>query len=278
MRPKDGVEKFKEKIIQSQAGQALLEYILLLVIALGLLGGIIYQFNTAFQKYANAYFVGSGSYLGCLVKNGILPDGGDNSEACQKPSFNLQVGQIKPGSGASSGGSSPGKKSPSNGEHASSTAGAGGSSGRANEHSSGLIPINSSSGKGALAAAAKSAEKPGATGSDGYSTSAQQGEGWEGNHSSSRGSSRRRAMVEADDQEWGNKKQNVTVPANNKDLVAARDPAFEKSKRIQGVNGEADTTFSFGNILKYLLIAAIVFMIIFFLGSQVVAVTRSRRK
>lgn len=54
-----------------QAGQAVVEYVLLIAIALLIVGGAIYQFNDAFRSFATNYF---GEYLSCLMETGELPN------------------------------------------------------------------------------------------------------------------------------------------------------------------------------------------------------------
>lgn len=59
----------------SQSGQAATEYLLILVVSAGIILGVVYQFNTAFQSFAKNYF---GEYLSCLLETGELPALGDN--------------------------------------------------------------------------------------------------------------------------------------------------------------------------------------------------------
>ena len=53
-----------------EGGQALLEYILLMVVIISILVGSVYQLNDAFRKFTESYF---GSYLQCLLEAGELP-------------------------------------------------------------------------------------------------------------------------------------------------------------------------------------------------------------
>ena len=67
--------------IKSNSGQAIVEYILVLVVAIALMGMVL-QFSKAFQTFANNYF---GSYLSCLLEMGELPFlgvDGDSSGIC----------------------------------------------------------------------------------------------------------------------------------------------------------------------------------------------------
>ena len=62
-----------------QSGQAVFEYILLLLISLMLILGVVWKFNKAFQSYASQLFSPETGYLACLIENAVLP--GD--EGCQ---------------------------------------------------------------------------------------------------------------------------------------------------------------------------------------------------
>lgn len=61
-------KKFNTLLCES--GQAATEYILIMVIAVGIIIGVVSQFNTSFGKYMNDYF---GEYLSCLLEAGELP-------------------------------------------------------------------------------------------------------------------------------------------------------------------------------------------------------------
>ena len=65
--------------IRSDSGQAVVEYILILVVTVGITLGLILQFNKAFKVFADNYF---GNYLSCLLETGELPSlGVDESES-----------------------------------------------------------------------------------------------------------------------------------------------------------------------------------------------------
>lgn len=54
----------------NESGQGVIEYILVLTITVFLIGTFLYQFSTAFRKYANNFF---GEYVACLLETGELP-------------------------------------------------------------------------------------------------------------------------------------------------------------------------------------------------------------
>lgn len=82
--------------LKSQSGQAVTEYILVLVVVVGIIMGILYQFNDAFKKYVQSYF---GEYVACLLETGELPglggEDGANAQICNASfePFSLQNGR-----------------------------------------------------------------------------------------------------------------------------------------------------------------------------------------
>lgn len=69
--------------LESSSGQAVVEYLLVLIVTVGMIMGIMYQFNDAFKKYVQNYF---GEYVACLLETGELPslgnDVGVNASVC----------------------------------------------------------------------------------------------------------------------------------------------------------------------------------------------------
>lgn len=61
-----------------QSGQAVVEYILVLVVTVGIILGVMYQFSDAFKKYVASYF---GDYIACLLETGEMPSLGGESGA-----------------------------------------------------------------------------------------------------------------------------------------------------------------------------------------------------
>jgi hypothetical protein len=65
----------RQAATKNESGQAILEYILVLFVSVMLILGLMYQFSTAFRKYAQNFF---GNYVACLIETGELP----GSQAC----------------------------------------------------------------------------------------------------------------------------------------------------------------------------------------------------
>ena len=57
-------------IISSTSGQAIVEYILILFVVVGIALGVVYQFIDAFKNWSAYYF---GEYVACLLESGELP-------------------------------------------------------------------------------------------------------------------------------------------------------------------------------------------------------------
>lgn len=94
----------------SQGGQAVIEYILLLVVTIIIVFGATYQFNDAFKAWANNYF---GDYLACLLETGELPAIGGTggvSSSCNDvfKTFSLAEGRPWDGGGGGGGGGNGG--------------------------------------------------------------------------------------------------------------------------------------------------------------------------
>ncbi|MCB9072590.1 MAG: hypothetical protein H6623_03145 [Bdellovibrionaceae bacterium] len=100
--------------MSNQSGQAVLEYILVLVIVVGIILSTMYQLNTAFKKYVQSYF---GEYIACLLETGELPSLGSgegaNKEICSSAyePFSLKNGRPLAGGGSDKGGKK-GSKTP----------------------------------------------------------------------------------------------------------------------------------------------------------------------
>lgn len=83
-------------LLRSESGQAIVEYILILVVSVSIILGGIYQLNSAFKSWANAYF---GNYVSCLLETGELPaisgTGGD-SGVCNQFFEPFSLGKGRP--------------------------------------------------------------------------------------------------------------------------------------------------------------------------------------
>lgn len=142
------------------SGQATVEYVLLLVLFVAVILGGIYQFNSAFQVWANAYF-GENGYLSCLLETGELPSLGGEAGECQQEfrEFALSDGGDGTFGGGAGGGPGDGAGGGAGDDASGGSGGGGGGSfsaaegggagiGRAGRGRSNRIPIRGGGGAG----------------------------------------------------------------------------------------------------------------------------------
>ncbi len=81
-----------QKAKACEQGQAVLEYILVLIVVVSIVLGVLYQFNDAFRNFLQSYF---GDYLTCLLETGELPalggEGYPNQGICSAGFKNFNV-------------------------------------------------------------------------------------------------------------------------------------------------------------------------------------------
>ncbi len=267
---------------RNESGQAIVEYVLLLVFVVAIIGGILYQFNDAFRLYSNAWFVGQESYLACIIKNGILPDGeSDASVDCTKPKFDLASGKpiIKDGGGLGASPNDP-TKSPKAKDTKISIANTGTSSGdRGSSSGSSYVPFSKSDSKKLGGGpVGKDGGSKASTGNNGVSsinvTGNQDGEGGRNSDGLSYYGGTKYKGTEDSSRE----RTATSVPVTTRDMKSTRELAAEKAKKKAKGGDDSGMDFSFSNIVKLLIIVALIFGIIFFVGSQVLAVSRSKNR
>ena len=95
--------------LAQESGQAVIEYVLILTVAVGVILGGLYQLNDAFKQWADSYF---GDYLACLLETGEMPalGGGSQMGECGQlyQDFSLAKGRPLVGSGVGAGGTGAG--------------------------------------------------------------------------------------------------------------------------------------------------------------------------
>jgi hypothetical protein len=108
------------KLRVSQAGQAVVEYLLMLIMTVSIIMGILYQFNDAFRNFLDSYF---GDYIACLLETGELPSlggQGPNKSECNRGFASFSLANGRPSKASSGGSSSKGSGSNSSSPPASS--------------------------------------------------------------------------------------------------------------------------------------------------------------
>jgi hypothetical protein len=297
--------KPRYRVSNSEAGQAAVEYILILAITVIIILSILWQFSTAFRVYAEAFFDG---YIACLLETGELP----GTTICDSDikSFDLNDGQkliagnLSPGNGGESGSSADsskreagsrgqsdrGKKAESDqakntseesaGSGGEAVAGSGGggsaSVGRvgrfeSRRRSTAVGQFKGSSAEAAIAGA-DSAFGPVPVGSAGNVIDP----------------SRRRALrrdygvmtLGSDENEEDGRPPvaPVTKKASNGQELKPRVAKEILRKPAAKTDENKESGFTFGNFLKFLLIAIILIAIVVFFGGQLLQISKSREK
>jgi hypothetical protein len=254
--------------LRDEKGQAFIEYILVLIVAVSIILGGIYQLNSAFKVWATNYF---GNYLACLLETGELPaisgTGGDAGVCAQafKP-FSLADGRpLRTGAGKGSD-----EKAQNGGGQRERAAGSGGSSGYVAHYAG--TPFTGGKGPqgngGKIKAPAKNtALNTGNTNAINY--------GGYGPINQRLSKNERKTELDTkfafDDEKEKLKRRNVaSAPARTSDLSNRAAGIRLKQKPPKKDNPE-DTNgngFSFSDLLRYLIIAGIIIAILIFLGGQ----------
>ncbi|MBY0384538.1 hypothetical protein K2X05_05215 [bacterium] len=249
----------------SQSGQAILEYILVLVVVVGIALGVMYQLNTALKKYVQSYF---GDYVACLLETGEMPSlgggSGINSDVCASSyePFSLKNGRpliAGDGSGSSSSGRSASRRG--------STSSRNGA--RATNNGSAL---NADRNRGNQAVAASVSKK-----------SKNQTQSYGGGEDASSSYRLRGSGGGAGSRVVTNIKNEKKVETTKK--IDLRGKLVSRSPRKIAVDMNnfkpkkqtSDTGFglSFGDYIRYLIILALIVVIVIFFGGQLLQLRKS---
>lgn len=277
-----------QKARAGESGQAVVEYILVLIVSVSIILGILYQFNDAFKNFLDSYF---GDYIACLLETGELPglggDGPTQSE-CNAGFENFSIASGRPQKQTSS----DGAKDP--GDGAGDSDGGGDSdgsrgSGRPGSFTRSGTPQNAEIGSGAFSNNNRPDRQRFNTASnqDLDSTAAESGEG------GSLGSRRRRRIIRRGGYSIGEefisaqakkkkKAASVTISKSKQQtrLSSLRKAKFRMTQPEFNVRGPATDMegFNFGRMLKFLIILGIIVAIVIFLGGQALQIKKSWQK
>jgi hypothetical protein len=281
-----GLRKNKEQ------GQALIEYLLLLIIVLVLGLGAVYQFNSAFRQFlaGDGGLFGPGGYLECLVENGLLP-GTDQCPIMPMPDYRKMKPRISgglQGNGLNGGGSTSTGNASSNGTSNNQSQG---SAGSGETPSSRNVPATSADGRNGAFKGFTNNPNQGANGG-GKNKAGQTNDGYTGSDKVSSGSasgeasssdaagSLRPRNFEDERLAAATKAQSSAskdVPATERDTKSkALLEAEQRAKRK--VAASQDEPFTFGRSLRILAIILILFFVIFFVGTQIIAISRGQKR
>lgn len=273
------------KLIFEEAGQAAVEYILLLVVVVGILLGSVYQFNSAFSVWADNYF---GDYLACLIESGELPtlggSAGTSSECDQlfKP-FNIANGRGPlVGSTSSEGAADSSDKRGDEGDDDSSSSYSGGSGavivggGRDSAFSRFGAPRRFRATKRVALGDENSSQSDGVNTGSASITDISGYESGKAIRIPLRDSEqiKKGRRIKEEDKE---KKLNTKVASKREQSPALGVPTRVKIERRLASNTAAPEIeeFTFGRLFRYLLMIAIILAVIIFIGGQAIQVSKS---
>lgn len=248
----------------SQKGQAVTEYLLILVVVVSIALGVMYQLNQAFKKYVESYF---GDYIACLLESGELPslggESGASAEGCNAvfEPFSLKNGRPL----VASGGKGAGKKS-----------GNSGSAKFVNSPKVSKTKMSTFNGEraGAGGDGAVSSVKPASRGSIGPPDSGSRITLREG-RARSNGQFRVNGKFSSDDDKKDSKATR-RLDAKKSKNNSPKKLSFDGKRQTASAGEEKDVDFSMGDWLRFLLIAGIIIAIIFVLGGQLMQVRRNQ--
>lgn len=259
----------------NQRGQAIVEYLLVLVVSVGIILGGIYQLNSAFKSWANNYF---GNYLACLLETGELPtisgNPGDSGVCNQlfKP-FSLADGRpllnkTDPSESKPAKGSGGGTRERRGGGYA---GGGGGSYSGGPAFKGGIGPRGGfGGGKGGGKQVSSTYTGSTATsGSGGYSSSR------------NRVGGKNRELLNTrfafeDGRERNRKRSVASVPTKSSEIGGARTKFKLRVPQAKKDVAEGPSSgFTVANFIRFLIIAAIIIAIVLFLGGQALQIGKS---
>ena len=278
------MKRFKAPI-GSQSGQAVVEYVLLLIVVTLIAGGALYKFSTAFQSFATSYF---GNYLACLLESGELPAlGSDGSSAkgsggiCNDSfkAFSMADGRPANGNGGGTGASGDGAGGASGKKNGNTTNGGGGGSGDSTK----VGGLNGSFGR-ANGRPVSAIEKGGAGKDEAAPGDAGVGGGARSFVKAPSAAREKRTEVQLtgsgiaseDDKDEGqhaNKK--VAETAENR-LRKKRELLPPPRKPAALDEEDKDEGFGFSGFFRWLLIGAMILAILVFLGQQALSISKSQ--
>jgi len=281
----DIVQKYKKqsRIFQSQ-GQAVVEYVLVLVVTISILLALVYQIFRPFQSFVKSYM---GDYVQCLLETGELPGLGNQDtealladEGCDSKFASATLASGRPSIYNSNGTNTP-PDSDRSGYDSSSGGGGGGSSGGSSSSSGNNLLVSSMNRKGATETGGapndKVTEIPLAEGSSFYNRK----DTYSKEYVSNKTKQTKLAISGLAEEEKKkkerkeNSKRNVITGEN---LDGAPKKTLVKPPPPKMTMKEDDEAFTFGNFFRFLLIAAIVIAIIVVLGSQALRIAKSQEK
>ena len=274
--------KNKVTSIRSNAGQAVVEYILVLVVVVGLILGALYQLNTAFQVWANSYF---GEYLVCLMETGELPTLGqpNPTSECRElyRSFTLEQGDPLVGERIGANGNSGGRSGDGSNSGNAAAAPSGNADNsfiarnRSSANRNGTASRFRSRGGGADEDDEDGISREGSTSGGTVTGGFSNEEGGPQRFAVRRGGKRGKRGTQLDEKEETEKR----TKAKNVEKGPEQKSGPQLIKIVRTPDQQTQESdledVGFGGFLRYLIIAAILIAVVLFLGGQILQVSKS---
>lgn len=282
----DIVQKSKKqsRLFQSR-GQALVEYVLVLVVTISILLALVYQIFRPFQAFVKSYM---GDYVQCLLETGELPSLGNKEteeiladEGCDSKFSAATLASGRPSKYDSKGTNTQFNSEQSSYDSSSSGGGGGGGTSSSSSSSGNNLLVNSMKKKNATemggGANDKVTEIPLAEGSKFYNRK----DSYSPDYVSNTAKQKYIAITGLADEEKKKKERQenskrVIASGENLDGPAKKTPV--KPPPPKELKEKEDEPLSFGNFFRFLLIAAIVIAIIVVFGSQALRIVKSQEK
>lgn len=301
------------KVLKGQEGQGVIEYILLMVIVIGVVISLLAQFNRSIGDYIRSYY---GDYISCLLETGELPTIGSTATVngicdAQFQPFTFATGRpsnstanrggSSSGGGGSGGGnsSSPDGSGNTNSNNASNptknrnnnkassganeagsvnrvfrSGGGGSGGGRSNLGSS--VRSNLRPQSVALSQADEDGSRQPKGGVRTDSLTAVEGANAFGGRGSAGGRTQYVNLGKEDSNEGRTIARLKSVPASEEAVNSElRRVPLNEAKKSKAKNSDVDLSLSVGDYLRYLIIAILVITLLFFVGGQVRQVLKS---
>ncbi|MBX3020609.1 MAG: hypothetical protein KF799_02940 [Bdellovibrionales bacterium] len=263
----------------NQKGQGLVEYLLVLVVAVAIIMGGIWQLNTAFKEWANNYF---GNYLACLLETGELPSiggtGGDSGLCNQLfEAFSIDKGRrLKEVSGTGEQQAAQGSGGGSREERRGTPVAPGAVNfGGGRAFSGGSGNFGGSSGRSSMRVQSSSTSTY-----TGNTASSDYGGGYSATNRRLSTQTKDRLDTQFAFDETRERQQRRTVastPNRGKDENAQRkERAGLNSQAAKKAAGEApDSGFTIADFIRYLIIVGILLALLIFIGGQMLQIGKS---
>lgn len=273
----------QSKILSRNSGQALIEYVLILIITVSLILALIAQVFKPMQTFVQSYM---GDYVQCLLETGELPsfgyaDAAINDESCAAK-FGAASWNKNPNVGTGSGGGDKNASTPSSSSDSSSNSSSGNSTyagsssrnGRSYFSSPRSAPKGVGSGGGNSKVIEIALDGGGAGGFFKGSTG--------GGYTAPARKVRAVGMSGFSDEE---KKKLAKKAEGGGKTIKLSDGRIPASKKTQVKKPEAKADFvgddepmTIGNFIRFLFIAALVIALLLFIGGQALQMSKSFEK